>query len=121
MSARDELARELYVAYNAQNDPEAEHYWEADKPTAKAFFVMADAILAAGYSKPRTITTAEELDALTQRATVLDGNGHVWTNDGDTLDQWGSVSDPEAYGGPKWLGSADLALPATVLHEPKSA
>lgn len=104
MSARDELAAVIEQAYDLNEG-------------MATFELLAHATLAAGYSKPRTITTAEELDALAQRATVLDGNGHVWTNDGDTLDQWGSVSDPETYGGPKWLGSADLALPATVLHE----
>ena len=31
----------------------------------------ADALLAAGYRKPRTITTAEELDALPRGAVVL--------------------------------------------------
>jgi hypothetical protein len=69
-----------------------------------------------GYSKPRVITSAADLDALGQRATVLDADEHIWTNDGDTLDQWGSVTHPESYGGPKWIGSADIPLPATLLH-----
>jgi hypothetical protein len=77
----------------------------------------AEFALAAGYRKPHTITTAEELDALGQSATILDAADHVWTNDGDTLDQWGSVTTPESYGGPKWVGSADIELPATLIHE----
>jgi len=77
----------------------------------------ASIILAAGYSKPRTITTAEELDALGWKATVLDANGCVWVNDGDTLDEWASLSERNLQGGPIWRGSADIALPATVLHE----
>lgn len=72
-----------------------------------------------GYRKPRIITTAEELDALGRGATVMDPAQDVWTNDGDTLDQWGSVTAAEPYGGPQWFGSADIALPVTVLHDPE--
>lgn len=66
----------------------------------------------------RIVTTIDELDALGRAATILDSAEHVWTNDGDTLDQWGSVTRAEAYGGPMWSCSADIPLPATVLHEP---
>lgn len=69
--------------------------------------------------QPRVMTTVDELDALGFKATVLDADQHIWVNDGDSLDQWGSVTHPESYGGPKWLGSADIALPATVLWEPQ--
>ena len=31
---------------------------------------LADALLAAGYSKPRTITTVEELDALPENTVI---------------------------------------------------
>lgn len=72
-----------------------------------------------GYRKPRTITDPEELDSLEVRATILDGNGHVWTNDGDCSDQWGSVTTTESYGGPQWVTSFDITLPATILHEPQ--
>lgn len=42
-------------------------------------WAIADAILAAGYSKPRTITTAEELDALPEGSAVLDADHDVST------------------------------------------
>lgn len=106
MSARDELAG-IIGDY---------HVWSGEEGCGgkeKA----ADAILAAGYSKPRTITTAEELDAMGWKATVLDANECVWVNDGDTLDEWASLGERDPQGGPIWRGSADIALPATVLHE----
>jgi hypothetical protein len=98
---RDELIY-VIIAANGEQDEE-----------------LADAILAAGYRKPRTITAVEELDALGLRSTIIDADGEVWVNDGDSLDQWGSVTHPESYGGPKWIGPADVALPATVLYEPQ--
>ena len=71
---------------------------------------VADAIIAAGYRKSRTITTAEELDALPVGSIVLDG-------DPDALlkihgGNWRSLLDPEQP-----YGSGYLALPVTVLYE----
>jgi hypothetical protein len=106
VSARDELADDLQQ-YALTHDRDGSKTW-AD---------YADAILAAGYSKPRTITTLEELDALGLGATVLDVLGDVWTNDGDDEDQWGSVTAKEDFGGPQWYGSSDILLAVTVLHE----
>jgi len=39
--------------------------------------LAAQQILAAGYSKPRTVTTSEELDALNEGAVVLDSDEWV--------------------------------------------
>ena len=78
---------------------------------------LAQAILAAGYRKPRTITTAEELDALPNEALIRTRFGQVWEaaklTDGENL--WRTL------GPAKLLRSEDIArwsLPATVLHEP---
>ncbi|TQJ60500.1 hypothetical protein FBY30_2768 [Arthrobacter sp. SLBN-83] len=59
MNARDELAA---LAREAIYKPAASSLVTHD---------IADAILAAGYRKPRTITTAEELDALPVGSVVL--------------------------------------------------
>jgi len=73
--------------------------------------IAIDAILAAGYRKPRTITTAEELDALAEGSVIL-------SNDGEDSAQ----KDGEGYwylwGGDIGLCSEEINLPVTVLHEP---
>ena len=64
MNARDELAQIWADAY------------EQEKP-------VVDAILAAGYRKPRTITTREELDALYQldrNVVIADEFGNAFQN-----------------------------------------
>ena len=75
---------------------------------------VIDAILAAGYSKPRTITTEQESDALPIGSVVLDCNG-------DTARRFPggwrtTVVEPD---GTAWLSGhmEDADLPATVLHE----
>jgi hypothetical protein len=70
----------------------------------------ADAILAAGYSKPRMITTAEELDALPDDSVVLDEMDGPLTKVGDW---WHSPSDE--------MRSHSAIIPATVLYTPKES
>ncbi|KUM34577.1 hypothetical protein [Arthrobacter sp. EpRS71] len=54
--------------------------WTDGKKFHRTDWQLADAILADGYRKPRTITTAEELDALAVGSSVLcidsKGDGH---------------------------------------------
>lgn len=72
----------------------------------------ADAVLAAGYRKPRTITTGEELDTLPEGTIILDKesdavqnqNGYWHSTDGHTFD---AVEQSEY-------------LPAVVLWEPNA-
>lgn len=97
MSARDELFQLML-----------------GRTTTKA----VERILAAGYRKPRTISTAEELDGLGRDAAVIDANRRVWANDGDSLDQWGCLNHDDYPHSLVWRGSNDIALPATVLYEP---
>jgi hypothetical protein len=77
---------------------------------------LADTLLAAGYSKPRTITTVDELDALPVGTIILevDGsasraakrhNGRNWWADG-----------PDALS-----ASALIPLPATVIYAPEES
>ena len=73
-------------------------------------------ILAAGYRKPRTITTVEELDDLGRNSAILAGNGTVWVNDGDSEEPWACVTE-DFYGGPLWANGDGIHLPVTVLHK----
>lgn len=72
----------------------------------------AEAILAAGYRKPRTVDTDDDLESLPLLAVIRDADGNVherleW-NYGPAL-QW--VSDGAEGRHPK--------LPATVLYQPE--
>lgn len=74
----------------------------------------ADAILAAGFRKPRTITTAEELDALPFESVLRDAQGHVlerWGGPGENV--WVTVM-VNAF-----IPRGDITLPATILWEPQ--
>jgi len=107
MSERDELAEELAAAYG-------------ESPSS-ADDDAADAILAAGYVKPRTITTVEELDALPIGSVVLsDAYRYMMHGGADcgwrvSFQRWndrlwhrgGRASDTHP----------DNFLPATVLYE----
>ncbi len=71
------------------------------------------AVLDAGYVKPRTITTVEELDGLAVGSVVL-----------DRLDICYRLYNDPAHKEPVWCVVGELApssprgwLPATVLHE----
>ena len=99
MSARDELEA-LLVANGGQRN-------------------IAPAILAAGYRKPRTITTAEELDALAVRSVLLT-HGNKF---GPLAVQKLSNGEPAgldylSVGLAMGYSSGEIHLPATVIHEP---
>jgi len=72
----------------------------------------ADAILTAGYRKPRTITTREELDALPSGTAILDSDGNT-----NVLHDNGWVLPGSGGGYTSW--AVAQALPVTVLYEPK--
>lgn len=82
MNQRDELARELFIADNI-NQPREQSIidWEWFESTKKnqgrveSYKAMAAGLITAGYSKPRTITTITELDALGFHAVVIDPCG----------------------------------------------
>lgn len=65
-------------------------------------------IIAAGYSKPRTVTTAEELGALPAGVVVMDHAGYVLKRSTRTV--WLSTDEE---------GATYVVLPATVLWEPQ--
>ena len=74
-----------------------------------------------GYRKPRTITTAQELDALPEGTVIRDASGVIRDrfNDSDTgAALW---LRPGAQG---WMLSRnfeDKHFPATILYSPKAA
>lgn len=77
-------------------------------------YQLADELIAAGYRKPRTITTVEELDALAEGSMILDGDPDVCSK--NKSGTWKCLSDPE------WSHDSEIvggSLPATVLYEPE--
>jgi len=119
MSARDELALELFIGDNWKQPREQSvvdwEYFHAEGRflcRIEHYEAMADAILAAGYVKPRVITTTEELDALPIGSVILDPIGISLHKN--------AFSGWRASNGAKEISAGMLrqeALPATVLHE----
>lgn len=76
----------------------------------------ADAILAAGYRKPRTITTVEELDALALDSVILDADDMTLQLDyilnDPSIKFWSQPGSEDRH------GNGYVTLPATVLWEP---
>lgn len=110
MSSRDELRGTVSnTVCNASNYTKRAQPYLLGSDMSAVLDKTADALLAAGYRKPRTITTAEELDALPEGSAVLDNDHDVSTkHDG----RWhGYEMNP--------LGSAKYAKygPFAVLHE----
>lgn len=76
----------------------------------------ADAILAAGYRKPRTVTTDEELDALPEGTVVLSETYRHFVDEWQvSLQRW---SDGAWHRGGRAASThPDNFLPATVIYE----
>jgi len=75
----------------------------------------ADAILAAGYTKPRQIENVEELDALPVRSVILDNYSDTCRK--NRYGRWESLDEPDqTWDGLGMTGS----LPAVLLHEPEA-
>jgi hypothetical protein len=118
MSARDALRGTLGNSVcNASLYPKRAQPYLLGGDMSAVLDKTTDNLIVAGYAKPRTITTAEELDMLGANAAILAANGCVWVNDGDDEEPWASLAE-DFHGGPIWANAADIALPATVLHEP---
>jgi len=108
MSAREELAELL------EEEQEAGRW--ASSPTADLYGFMADAILAAGYSKPRTITTVEELDAIPAWSVVRSEQATIWEKfEGNGGDFWAETMTLGKH------PSSHIALPATVIYSPEES
>lgn len=104
--ARDELAVII---------DRGEHYFDAGPGYELSAMEAAEAVLAAGYRKPHTITTTDALDALPHEAVLRDREGHVLERWGEPEENlWVTVMVSE------YIPREDIALPATVLWEPEA-
>lgn len=119
MNARDELAREIFIADNAgQSREESTKDWAAytaGSGTDTYAHNIADGLLAAGYAKPRTITTVAEMMALPNDSIVRDRNGLALHR--------GILGNWHASNGIRDVQPDEMetdAFPATVLFEPSA-
>ena len=78
--------------------------------------VTAAAVLAAGYHKPRTITTVEEVAECEESTVLRSAIGNVYVKDADLDDE--SITWWTAGGTEHEYPNDRIALPATVLYEP---
>ena len=101
MSNRDELAKLLTETSRAYIGEYGAYVDEVEAPH------LADAILAAGYIKPRTITTATELDALRRFTVIRSAEGVVY----EKQTMWHEAGSRDLVYWPA------IALPAMVLQE----
>jgi len=131
MSEQEELAKELAlnVLWGKRVPTGATGYFRVD---ANAAHSLADSILAAGYRKPRIVTTCEELDALDDDSLVL-ASGKYLNGDGDFTDCWIRPIPDHVTGGTgarlwealiyldggvhNMTRNDCITLPVTVLHE----
>lgn len=94
MSDREELVEIIGEHFKAEGDPT----------------VTAGDIIAAGFHRDRTITTAEELGELPDWSVVLDADSEVWQRQsGIWLDTDGRAARSSAL--------VRIFGPVTVLHE----
>ncbi|MBM4592356.1 hypothetical protein [Prescottella equi] len=105
MSTRDELANLIAKA-------DAQEVGAMDPQTVGTMYGhLADAVLAAGYSRPRVVETIEGLDALPTGSVVLDGDTVPYERVGS---EWIGCDAGDVY-----RDGRLLRLPATVVHLPE--
>ena len=105
MTARDELENIVHDAMYPGGDRDDRMTWP------RSIFDAATAFLAAGYTKPRTISTVEELDALPVGAIVQDAYAVGCQRTNKWLHhEWERIGHANPHG---------PYLPATVLYEPQ--
>lgn len=115
MSARDELLKlHAPLTMGAQQQPEYRDNTEsALYGYSEGVEHALDTVWAKGYRKPRTITTAEELDALPDWSAILDSSGDV----AQKLSGWWHFPETSRMGPSKVLKYSSTV---TVLHEPEA-
>ena len=83
-----------------------------DRDDSATWGDYADAILAAGYIKPRTITTVEDLDAMPEGTQIVDLSERLTLEETSlTYLEW-----VDRHG-----NACHVQLPATVLYSPEVA
>ncbi|AYN57838.1 hypothetical protein HOU49_gp50 [Arthrobacter phage Eileen] len=88
---------------------------EAVRCRERATQKASEAILAAGYRKPRTIITATELDALPEGTIVKTEYRFYQVEASRHGIAWWVIFNEQHY-----FRSADIELPVTVVHEPEA-
>lgn len=122
MSDRDDLARLIFVADNwKQSEADSLNDWDAWTGGGKDSYAhrTADAILAAGWVKPRTITTRAEANSLPDRSAFITPGEIIfrkWENYyGEGKHAWERELGQMV---PAEMLSESGHFPAVVLHEP---
>lgn len=105
MSEQDELQKVIFGYFGPTYAINA--YRTAEQQDQE----LAAAIWDAGYRKPRTITTREELDTLPNMTVVRSSKGSIVNLTGGRACIFGTEGSAPA---------SSLALPVTVLHDPAS-
>jgi len=131
MSARDDLALEIFIGDNSnQSRKQSIVDWEWFHETARFrsriehYEVMADAILAAGYRKPRTITTVEEIRELPALTIVVYDDTatggllqtYVVPDDGTVMFKDREPFHLMTFAG-DYVDAEDMPLPLTAVYE----
>lgn len=115
MSARQELAKVIQnsgqlgcgCCADRREISTGPEEWDTDY--VERDYALADDILEAGYSKPRIVTTVEELDALPDHSVISDNDDDIWQKRGG---EWCSYETSRCTS-PRLL----KYHPLTVLHE----
>lgn len=112
MSAQDELKKVIYRSnrLNTQIDLQDDRRLQGSQLAWAGF--AAATIVRLGYRKPRTITTAEELDSLWMESVVFSPSTRT------SYQNFGS-SGWAAEG--RFYDSSQIELPASLLFDPRPA
>ena len=117
MSAeRDELAKVIYTSHRGNTQVDLLDNRRLQGSQLAWARLAADTLIASGWTKPRAITTVEELDALPNASLILDGKDQY--REGLTSIEgrnWWRTMGPARV-----LASKEVDLPATVLYEPEA-
>jgi hypothetical protein len=91
---------------------------EAIRSSSLGTSEIVAAIVAAGYSKPRTIATVDELDALPVGAVIIDRDGDAWQRErrGWTCTDRALNTSEQPSG-----ALVHVLGPATVLYSPEES
>lgn len=117
MNERDELRGTLSnTICNASNYTRRAQPYLLGSDMSEVLDKTTNAILAAGYRRHRTITTAEDLDALPVGSVIKDRDRDVCQR---FRTGWRAMIH-EDHNDPWLTDTMEIALPATVLYEPEA-
>ena len=109
---RDELAKVIYTSHRDNTQVDLLDNRRLQGSQLAWARLAADTLIASGWRKPRTITTAEEVRNLPNDSVLLSDEGGVFQFD---FGLWREVGTRDS------MGANDIALPATVIYEPEAS